>query len=110
MGGFGRSWASGALAGRRWRRLLAVGVLAGAVVCSSSPSAPAGGSPAEGFELWVWGRNDSGQLGLGTSGGDVVFPQRIGTDADLGWSYIDVGLDSRFLGIHADGTYGGGAR
>src|SRR6476646_8321554 len=104
MGGFERSRVAAGRAMRRWLRLLPVAVLAAVVVCASPPQAPVEASPATGgYELWVWGRNDVGQLGLGTSGSDVVFPQRLGSDADIGWSSVTVAQE-RLLGIRADGT------
>ncbi|MCL2557196.1 MAG: hypothetical protein FWE09_01830 [Treponema sp.] len=49
-------------------------------------------------ELWGWGRNDNGQIGIGALSPYALGPQRIGTDSD--WHSIGGGLEHS-LGIRA---------
>lgn len=49
--------------------------------------------------LWCWGRNDSGQLGLGTSDADGGLPAQVAG----GWSIVSAGC-GHTCGIKSDGT------
>jgi len=40
-------------------------------------------------ELWIWGSNRQGQVGVGTSGNDFNTPQRVGTATN--WAYVSMG-------------------
>lgn len=56
----------------------------------------------DGGTLWTWGRNNNGQLGIGSSSNTVYrTPQQVGTDSD--WSKISAG-NSHCLAIKKDNT------
>jgi hypothetical protein len=52
--------------------------------------------------LWCWGRNSSGQLGLGTTGGTITTPQRVGVS--FGWTEVAAG-GFHTCGINYDHLY-----
>lgn len=54
-----------------------------------------------GGTLWTWGRNNSGQLGDGTSVGSRSTPTQIGTASD--WQYISCGA-SHTIALKSNGT------
>ena len=51
-------------------------------------------------ELWCWGRNDDGGLGIGTADGLVHAPERVG--AERAWSAVSV--SSHTCATATDGT------
>lgn len=51
--------------------------------------------------LWTWGDNQFGQLGLGATGGNVVFPERVGTSS--GWRQVALG-DYHAVALQTDGS------
>jgi alpha-tubulin suppressor-like RCC1 family protein len=51
--------------------------------------------------LWAWGRNNDGQIGVGSSAPMFTFPQQIGTDND--WSMVSAGDEYSFA-IKNNGT------
>ena len=52
-------------------------------------------------ELYCWGENDSGQLGIDTGGESVEVPTQVGTDAD--WNVVSGG-EVNSCGVRFDGT------
>jgi alpha-tubulin suppressor-like RCC1 family protein len=52
--------------------------------------------------LWCWGRNNAGQLGLGSTGGTMTTPQRVGVS--FGWTDIAAG-GFHSCGINYDHLY-----
>lgn len=52
--------------------------------------------------LWCWGRNNAGQLGLGTTGGVITTPQRVGVS--FGWTEVAAG-GFHTCGINYDHLY-----
>lgn len=52
--------------------------------------------------LWCWGRNDSGQLGLGTLDRDVERPEPAQVGTDL-WQHVSANADTT-CGIKVDGS------
>ena len=52
-------------------------------------------------ELYAWGRNDEGQLGIGTTTDNELAPQRVGSDSD--WKAVSGGYDHS-LALKRDGT------
>lgn len=55
----------------------------------------------DGGAIFTWGRNNNGQLGIGTSGGQQNTPQQVGTD--LNWQTISAG-NSHNLALKSTGT------
>src|ERR1041384_7859795 len=51
--------------------------------------------------LWSWGKNSSGQLGIGTNFGPVSSPIRVGDETE--WKTIKTG-ESHSFGIKSNGT------
>ena len=51
-------------------------------------------------ELWTWGRNADGQLGLGNTT-DICVPAQVGTLTN--WKYIECGWNS-MCAVKTDGT------
>jgi alpha-tubulin suppressor-like RCC1 family protein len=51
--------------------------------------------------LWCWGENTWGQVGDGTSGGNVLTPTRVGSSSD--WTEIDLGEDHT-CGVRTGGS------
>lgn len=56
--------------------------------------------------LYAWGRNQTGQLGLGTSGGNVLQPTEIPV---LSWTAGGVGTIQRLIMTTGDGDFGAAA-
>ena len=52
-------------------------------------------------ELYAWGHNDEGQLGIGTTTDKELAPQRVGRDSD--WKAVSGGEDHS-LALKSDGT------
>ncbi|QKG54960.1 RCC1 domain-containing protein [Hymenobacter sp. BRD67] len=78
--------------------------LVGSVLFSRATSLAVGGYHtvavrADG-SLWAWGRNDAGQLGLGSTS-DQTSPQRVGTATN--WTSVAAGI-THTLAVRADGS------
>ncbi len=52
--------------------------------------------------LWTWGRNDVGQLGLGTADTDRHHPDQVGTDND--WTAVAVARGCHTVALKSDGS------